>query len=298
MTAVIEVSDVTVRRGDAYLLSHINWTVADTERWVVIGPNGAGKTTLIQLVSAQMHPSSGQVTLLGERLGRVDVFELRPRIGLCSTALEAQIPFDEAVRDLVMSAAYAIVGRWRETYDAADAARADELMTLFGVDRLARRRFGTLSQGERQRVQIARAMMTDPEILILDEPTAGLDLGGRESLLGVLTGLALDPGAPTMVLVTHQVEEIPRGMTHGLALKRGGVVAMGPIESVMTPAVLGSAFGLPLRVAQEGGRWYARAGNAPAGTAPAGNAPAGHAPAGHAPAGVVVSEPGRSPLWP
>jgi len=263
MSTVIDVSDVTVRRGRAFLLDHVSWHVEDTDRWVIIGPNGAGKTTLLQVVSARMFPTGGTVDLLGERLGRVDVFELRPRIGIASAALETQIPADEAVRDVVMSASYGVLGRWREHYGTVDQARAERVMSQLRVDHLAARVFGTLSEGERQRTQIARALMTDPELLLLDEPTAGLDLAGRELLLATLSELAQDPGAPTSVMVTHHVEEIPEGITHGLLLKQGRVVAAGPLETVLTTEALSRTFDLPLRIVRVDGRWHAQAALAP-----------------------------------
>ncbi|MDR1513220.1 MAG: ABC transporter ATP-binding protein [Propionibacteriaceae bacterium] len=259
MSAVILVRDVSVRRGDALILDHVTWTVDEADRWVIIGPNGAGKTTLVCLVSAALFPTSGEVELLGEVLGRVDVFELRPRIGVCSTAVAQQIPDDEAVRDVVISAAYAVFGRWREVYRESDRRRADGLMADLGVGHLVDRTFGTLSEGERKRVQIARALMTDPEVLILDEPTAGLDLAGRELLLDTLSLIVLEPRAPASVMVTHHVEEIPVGITHGLMLKRGRVVAAGPLAHVMTAPVLSATFDLPLEVGQRHGRWWAQA---------------------------------------
>ena len=258
MSTVIEVSDVTLRRGRALLLDHLTWMVEDSDRWVIIGPNGAGKTTLMQIIAARLFPTSGEVRLLGRQMGRVDVFELRPRIGVSSAALETQIPFDEKVRDVVMSASYAVFGRWREDYTSIDIMRAEMLMEKMRVDRLADRLFGTLSEGERQRVQIARALMTDPEILLLDEPTAGLDLAGRELLLSTMSELALDAKSPTTVLVTHHVEEIPDGMTHALFLKQGRVVAMGPIDEVLNDDVLSRTFDMPLRVHLIDGRWYAQ----------------------------------------
>ncbi len=218
----------------ATLIEGIDWTVEEDERWVVLGPNGAGKTTLLQVVSAQIHPTSGVVGILGEVLGTVDVFDLRPRIGLTSAALADRIPRDERVHDVVVSASYAVIGRWREHYDDLDHARADELLTEMGAGHLADRTFGTLSEGERKRVQIARSLMTDPELLLLDEPAAGLDLGGREDLVSTLSVLAMDEMSPATVLVSHHVEEIPPGFTHAMMLREGRVVAAGPLEHVMT----------------------------------------------------------------
>ncbi|MDR0283516.1 MAG: ABC transporter ATP-binding protein [Propionibacteriaceae bacterium] len=263
MSTVIDVSDVTVRRGRSFLLDHVTWRVEETDRWVVIGPNGAGKTTLMQIVSAHMFPTLGEVRLLGERLGAVDVFELRPRIGVSSAGLAAHIPPEETVGDVVISAAYAVFGRWREAYGAIDETRAERLLSQMRIDHLKDRRFGTLSEGERQRTQVARALMTDPELLILDEPTAGLDLSGRELLLATLSELALDETSPTTVMVTHHVEEIPAGITHALFLKQGRIVAAGPLEQVMTDDVLSRTFDLPLKIRETDGRWYAQAFLAP-----------------------------------
>jgi iron complex transport system ATP-binding protein len=258
MAAVLEFRDATVRRGQSVLLDSVDWVVEEDERWVVLGPNGAGKTTLMQIASAQLHPSEGEAHVLGERMGATDVFELRPRIGLASASLAERIPRQEAVRDVVLSASYGVVGRWREEYFEPDLERAHALMSELGVSRLAGRTFGTLSEGERKRVQIARALMTDPELLILDEPAAGLDLGGREDLVSTLSVLALDGVAPAIVLVSHHVEEIPPNFTHVLMLRGGKVVASGPLEHVMTEANLSATFGMPLVLEQTAGRYAAR----------------------------------------
>ncbi|HET6694604.1 MAG TPA: ABC transporter ATP-binding protein [Pedococcus sp.] len=255
---VVDFGAVSVRRGGATLLDSIDWVVEEDERWVVLGPNGAGKTTLMQVASAQLHPSEGEATILGETLGTTDVFELRPRIGLASAALAERIPKGERVADVVMSAAYGVVGRWRESYDVTDRERAEALMAELGVARLGGRTFGTLSEGERKRVQIARALMTDPELLILDEPAAGLDLGGREDLVSTPSVLAMDGVAPAIVLVSHHVEEIPPGFTHVLLLREGRVVAQGPLEHVLTEQTLSTTFGLPLVLQQTAGRYAAR----------------------------------------
>ena len=241
------------------LLRDITWTVHADERWVVIGPNGAGKTTLLQVAAAQLYPTEGSARILGERIGATDVFELRPRIGLASAALADRVPPGEKVIDLVLTAAYAIVGRWKEEYDSTDVTRAVELLDALGCAHLIRRRFATLSEGERKRVQIARALMPDPELLFLDEPAAGLDLGGREDLLRHLAQLARDPKAPMMVLVTHHVEEVPDGFTHAMLLRRGSVLAAGPIEEVFTARNLSRCFGVQLEVEHRQSRWTARA---------------------------------------
>jgi iron complex transport system ATP-binding protein len=258
MSAVLEFADVTVRRGQATLLHEISWTVEEEERWVILGPNGAGKTTLLQVASAQIHPTSGVAGILEEVLGTVDVFDLRPRIGITSAALAERIPRHEIVHDVVVSASYGVLGRWREAYDDLDHERADDLLVEVGVKHLAGRTFGTLSEGERKRVQIARSLMTDPELLLLDEPAAGLDLGGREDLVSTLTVLANDPDSPATVLVSHHVEEIPPGFTHALLLRDGRVVAAGPMAEVITEQHLSATFGMPLVLTREAGRYSAR----------------------------------------
>jgi len=258
VAAALDLRAVSVRRGETTLLDRVDWAVEEGERWVVLGPNGAGKTTVLQVASTQLHPTSGRAWVLGERLGKVDVFELRPRIGLASAALADRLPPDESVIDVVRTAAYAVVGRWHERYDSSDDSRAHALLVALGADQLARRRYGTLSEGERKRVQIARALMVDPELLLLDEPAAGLDLAGREELVARLAGLAADPYAPALVLVTHHVEEIPPGFTHALLLRAGRVVAAGPIEDVVDAEALSATFGLPLDVHRHRDRFAAR----------------------------------------
>lgn len=259
MTDVLDLQDVTIRRGTTTILDGVSWTVRDGERWVVLGRNGAGKTTLVQVAAGRMHPTTGTADLLGSRLGRVDVFELRPRIGLSSAALADRIPAGEKVRDVVLTAAYGVTGRWREDYESLDEARAGDLLNAFGVAHLTDRYFGTLSEGERKRVQIARSLMTDPELLLLDEPAAGLDLGGREELIAALAELAADRKSPVLVLVTHHVEEIPPGFTHLLLLRQGKAFAAGPVDEVLTAETLSGAFDLDLVVDKIDGRWSARA---------------------------------------
>ncbi len=253
---VVELTNVDVVRQDSLILSGITWSVHDDERWVILGPNGAGKTTLLQILAGNLYPTRGQVTLLGQRLGSVDIFELRPRIGACSSALS--IPDDELVSDVVLTSAWGVIGRWHERYDLWDKSRASALLAVLGVGHLGSRAFGTLSEGERKRVQIARALMPDPELLLLDEPAAGLDLGGREEMVGRLSKLSLDPAAPVSILVTHHVEEIPIGATHALVLKNGQSIAQGAIRNVLTRATLSEAFELPIEIEMHEERWYAR----------------------------------------
>ncbi|PTA46754.1 iron ABC transporter ATP-binding protein [Micromonospora sp. RP3T] len=256
---VVSLDGVGVTRSGTALVRDVDWRVELDERWVLLGPNGAGKTTLLNLAAGRLHPSSGVAHVLGERIGRTDVNELRTRIGLSTATLAERIPADERVVDVVVTAAWSVVGRWRENYDRTDEARAAALLSQLGVGHLAERGYGTLSEGERKRVQIARALMTDPELLLLDEPAAGLDLGGREDLVARLAELAYDPDAPAMVLVTHHVEEIPPGFTHALLLREGGVVAQGLLADVLTADNLSKTFGLPLVVSRTGDRWTARA---------------------------------------
>ena len=254
---VLRLRGVAVRRETSMLLRNIDWTAHEDERWIVIGPNGAGKTTLLQVAATLLFPTDGTVEVLGERLGDVDVFDLRPRIGLTSAAVAERVPASEKVIDLVLTASYAILGRWKEEYESGDVTRAVELLDALGCAHLIRRRFSTLSEGERKRVQIARALMPDPELLLLDEPAAGLDLGVREDLLRRLSQLARDPKAPMMVLVTHHVEEVPDGFTHAMLLRRGSVLAAGPIADVFTARNLSRCFGIPLDIEYRRSRWTA-----------------------------------------
>ena len=259
MSDVLAFAGVGVVRGQSILLDDINWDVEEGQRWVVLGPNGAGKTTLLQLASGRMHPSRGVVGILDEVLGAVDVFELRPRIGLASASLAERIPPRERVGDVVVTASYGVVGRWRESYDSLDHGRALQLLDALGAAHLVDRTYGTLSEGERKRVQIARSLMTDPELMLLDEPAAGLDLGGREDLVRRLGDIAGDLAAPALVLVTHHVEEIPPNFTDVLLLREGRVVAQGPIEITLTEGNLSATFGLPLVLERHGMRYSARA---------------------------------------
>jgi iron complex transport system ATP-binding protein len=259
VSAVLEFDAVGVRRASTWILTDVTWTVQADERWVILGPNGAGKSTLLSIAATRQHPTTGSVRILGETMGMSDVFDLRPMIGLVGAGLTETIPSKEAVRDVVLTASWGVTGRWREHYDEADVRRAEHLIRLLGISDLADRRFGTLSDGERKRCLIARALMSDPEILLLDEPAAGLDLGGREQLVGRLSAMAADAGAPATVLVTHHVEEIPPGMTHALLLRGGAAISQGPVGQVLTNEALSATYGVPLDVQRRDGRWSARA---------------------------------------
>ena len=259
MSSALEFTDVVVRREGRNIIDHVSWEVADDQRWVILGPNGAGKTTLLQLADTLMHPTSGTVTILGETLGRTDVFEVRPRIGFASSAMAKRVPRDETVLNTVLTAAFSVLGRWNENYEDIDERRALRVLGDWRLEHLAERTFGTLSDGEQKRVQIARAVMTDPELLLLDEPTASLDLGSREELLALLSGYASSPTTPAMLMVTHHVEEIPVGFTHVLLIREGRVVAAGPIADILTAEALTETFGMPIVLTADEGRFAARA---------------------------------------
>lgn len=258
MADVLQFDDVSVVRGGNTILDSINWTVDSSQRWVVLGPNGAGKTTLLQVAAAHIHPSRGMATVLDETLGDVDVFDLRTRIGFASSVLARKVPAQETVLNVVLTASYSVTGRWNEKYDDVDVRRAQRVLAEWKLDHLAERRFGSLSDGEQKRVQIARAVMTDPELMLLDEPAGSLDLGSREELLQLLSGYAQAKGAPGIVMVTHHVEEIPRGFGHVLLLRKGAVVASGAIDEVLTADNLESTFGIPLQLEKNDGRFTAR----------------------------------------
>jgi iron complex transport system ATP-binding protein len=260
---LLQLTNVSVRRAvrtpaepghltplTAALLDEVTWTVCPGERWVVLGSNGAGKTTLLGVCAGTVAPTDGWVTALGEpvRDGPVE------GAGLVSPSV--LLPGNMTARDAVVEAAYGGIPGPR---DPEDVDRAVGFLRRFGCRGIEDQTWGTLSAGERQRVLLARALMTDPELLLLDEPAAGLDLGAREALLRLLARLARDPAAPTLVLVTHHVEEIPPGFTHALLLRCGRVVSAGPLAEALTGTSLSRCFGLPLVVTNEAGRYAARA---------------------------------------
>ncbi len=259
MAIALQFTDVSIVRDGNTILDRITWTVDGPERWVILGPNGAGKTTLLQIAAALVHPSSGKAKLLDDRLGAVDVFELRPRIGFVSSAMSRRIPGDETVLNVVMTAAYSVTGRWNEQYEQLDVDRARRVLDEWKLGRFVDRNFGGLSDGEQKRVLIARAVMTDPELLLLDEPAASLDLGSREELLQSLSEFARSPQSPAIVMVTHHVEEIPGGFTHALLLARGSIIAAGKLDDIVTADNLSTTFGIPLDLSVKRGRFAARA---------------------------------------
>jgi len=259
MSEVAAFSAVDFVREKRAILRDISWVIDSSERWVIVGPNGAGKTTLLSMLASLTHPSSGLVTILGERLGKTDVFELRPRVGFASSDMTNRIPYNESVLDTVLTAAYGVMGRWQEDYEEIDTRRALRVLSEWRLDHLADTTIRTLSDGEKKRVQIARAVMTDPELLLLDEPAGSLDVGAREDVIEMLDHFASDPGSPAMVMVTHHVEEIPAGFTHLLVISDGVIIAQGPIGETLTGAVLSEAFGRPLSVTHNNGRYQATA---------------------------------------
>jgi iron complex transport system ATP-binding protein len=260
---VLRLQGVGVRSEGSMLLRNIDWTAHSDESWVIIGPNGAGKTTLLQVAAALLAPTEGCAEILGERIEDADSQDLRARIGFTSTAVADLVPPGEKVIDVVLTAAYGILGRNSEDYDSFDVTRAVELLDALGCAHLIRRRFLSLSEGERKRVQIARSLMPDPEMLLLDEPAAGLDLGAREDLLRWVSELTAAPQAPMMVLVTHHVEEVPPGFTHAMLLRRGRMLAAGRLQEIFTERNLSKCFGVPLLIERRATRWTARAARLP-----------------------------------
>jgi iron complex transport system ATP-binding protein len=256
---VLRLREVAVCRDQLMLLRNVNWTVREGESWVILGPNGAGKTTLLQIAAGLIFPTEGTAEILGEPVAQADLIDLRSRVGIASAAVADQVPSGEKVIDLVMTASYGLLGRGSEEYDSLDLIRAVELLDALGCAHLIRRRFGSLSEGERKRVQIARSLMADPELLLLDEPAAGLDLGGREDLLSRIAAVVRDPQAPILVLVTHHLEEVPEGFSHALLLRQGTVLAAGPVSEVFTDLNLSRCFGVSLQVERRAARWMARA---------------------------------------
>ena len=260
---VLALTGITLVRNDSAILAGINWRVRPGERWVVLGPNGSGKTSLCQIITLYQHPSAGSVTVLGATLGHTDVRSLRLRIGITSAPLAAMMQPKLTVEQIVVAGLHAALSHWWHNYEDSDWRQARHCLERVNCLTLADHRFGTLSSGERQRVLLARALMCDPGLLVLDEPNAGLDLPGREQLVQTLANLAANPTAPPLILVSHHVDEIPPGFTHALLLVAGRITASGPIEHVLTGAQLSRCFGLDVEIERRGGRWRAWANQPP-----------------------------------
>jgi iron complex transport system ATP-binding protein len=260
---VVRLTGVTVRRAGRGIVGPLDWTIRAGERWVVLGPNGAGKTTLLEIAGTTLWPTTGSVEVLGARIGTVDTRDLRRRIGAVGSALEQAVPADLTAHEVVMTARHAALGTWWHRWTEEDRARATMLLERLGLAALADRRFGVLSSGERRRVLVARGLMPDPDLLLLDEPAASLDLGAREGLLADLTSLAADRSPAAIVLVTHHLEEVPTGFGHALLIRDGRIVAAGPTSDVLTAAWLSETFGTSIELDRRDGRFSARA--APAG---------------------------------
>lgn len=259
MTTVASLDSVSFVREGRSILRNISWSVDDSERWVIVGPNGAGKSTLLGMLASFIYPTSGTVTVLGEVLGSTDVFEMRPRVGFASSDMARRIPDNETVIDAILTAAWGVTGRWNEEYEELDVRRARRVLSEWRLDDLDSNFVGTLSDGERKRVQIARSVMTDPELLLLDEPAGSLDVGAREDVIEMLDHFSSEASSPAMVMVTHHVEEIPSGFTHLLVIAGGEVIAQGPIAATLTGETMSEAFGRPLSITHNNGRFHATA---------------------------------------
>lgn len=254
MNPVLEVSGLRVERGHTTILRGVDWRVERGEHWVILGANGSGKTSLLKALTGFLSPTSGEFSVLGRRYGAADWRELRLHIGVVTSAFTASIPPSEVTLDTVVSGKYAQLDLWHAG-TRADRVGARRLLRSVGLAHLAEREWAYLSQGERQRVLIARSLMARPQLLILDEPCAGLDPVAREKFLRFVEKLARRRGAPALVLVTHHVEEITPAFTHALMLRAGRVVVAGAREKVLTSANLSETFRAPLRLGCSGGRY-------------------------------------------
>ena len=258
MTA-LRLAGVGFVRDGRPILADVDWEVAPAQRWVVLGANGSGKTTLLRIAALYEHPTTGTVDVLGQRLGQVDIRRMRHQVGFVSPALAQMLRPELTATEVVMTARYGALEPWWHDYTDADRDRAEKLLEQVGAGGMGDRTIATLSSGERQRVQIARSLMTDPGLVLLDEPASTLDLGGREMLVADLTRLAADELAPPIVMVSHRTDEIPPGFTHVLLLREGRVLAQGPLADVLTSESLSTCFALPLSLEHRAGRWHSQA---------------------------------------
>lgn len=257
-TPIVDLENVTVTIDAKTILNPLDWTIERDQHWAILGPNGGGKSTLVRVAALGQHPSSGTVRVLGHELGRVDIRSLRSRIGVTSAGLVDQLRASLTCGEVVVCGLTGALEPWWHTYSAEDRAKATQRLTDVGMDSYVERRLGTLSSGERQRVLLARALVSDPELIILDEPTAGLDFGGRESLIATLDAIAESPAAPATVFVTHHVEDIPSSTTHLLGIAEGRVAAKGTIGTELTGELLSKMFELNVALSSVDGRWSAR----------------------------------------
>jgi iron complex transport system ATP-binding protein len=254
----VRIRDARVVIGGTDILGPVSIDVRAGETWAILGPNGSGKTTLLDLAGAIRHPTSGSVHVLGHSLGAADVRGIRARIGFVGHHVTESIPPSLCVRDVVLTGKRSTAVPWMQAFDGNDRRLATDLLERVGCGQLAERSLATCSQGERQRVLLARALFGRPELLLLDEPAAGLDLAGRELLLDALSSSLEPERAPARILVTHHLEEIPRTATHAALLRAGLLIACGPIRETLTDANVSTSFGIGVRVSGEGGRWQAR----------------------------------------
>ena len=257
----VEMRGAQVNIDGRVVLGEIDLEIGRGERWVLLGPNGGGKTTLLSLAGARRQPSSGRATVLGITLGTADVRTLHPRISHTSHVLAERMPPDLSVRTVVLTGKRATLSPWFQEFDDADERRAATRLEQVRCAHLAERPFATASQGERQRVLLARALFSDPELLILDEPASGLDLPGREALIEALEAVAAASRAPTTIVATHHLEEIPPSTTHAALLREGRLVARGEVGDVLAPGPLEDCFGIAIEVGRRGARWWATAGH-------------------------------------
>ena len=255
VTSVIDLKIDTFTRDGVDILRKVAWQVERGQHWAILGPNGAGKSSLLSIVAGYEWPSRGELAVLGEIYGKCDMRALKERIGWVSSSLFTWLPARQSAREVVATGIHATIGNWHEL-SAEDLIRADAALRRIGAYSFRDKRYGVLSQGEKQRVMIARALVTNPELLILDEPCAGLDPGAREQLIADVDLLCAKPDGPTLILVSHHVEEIPPRATHALLLKEGRTLASGPLNEVLNDAMLSELYGFPCKVGESGGRYW------------------------------------------